>query len=338
MITMNRKKTTDKFAIKNRQAIAQGFWRMAGRGLLVGCLTFGMTAVPSISHADGYQQTISALGGYYKYNEVKADGSFFISHTGPMFGVNYVGRYHFGVTKSGLGYVGPDITLYGGSLYYHSNGTGEFTGSSHILVDVRILLAYGFKLANYHHINLLSGFSYRFTGNYDAGKISSTGASAYNRENHLGYMPFGGAYVYDDGKFLFGLAAEYDLVLGGLQSTYFQPVGVMRTGLQINTFGNTNSAKPFQTRQTVGYGARGSMTLGYNNWRVEPFFNYWDIGKSDEAVYQLACYDAVDISTRVACTGGQVVADGTGLGKLVVRYSEPANYTIEAGLKLGYIF
>ncbi len=336
MITMNRETPADKFVANNNQVIAQGFWQRMGRGLLVGCLIWA--AAPLISRANNYQQTISPLGGYYKYTEVGNDGSFFISDTGPIFGVNYVGRYSFGPSTSGAGYIGPDITVYGGSLHYRSNATGEFTGSSHILVDARILLAYGFKLADYHRVNLLGGFSYRFAGNYDAGKLSSTGASAYNRENHLGYMPFGGAYIYDNGKFLFGLSAEYDLVLGGLQSTYFQPVGVVRSGLQINTFGNTNSTKAFQTRQTVGYGARGSITLGYNNWRLEPFFNYWNIGRSDEAVYQLACYNPADMSMRVACTGGQVVADDTGLGKLMVRYAEPANYTIEAGLKVGYSF
>ncbi|MDI9313764.1 MAG: hypothetical protein QM529_03685, partial [Hydrotalea sp.] len=280
-----------------------------------------------------YDSKISALAGYYGYTEVNSDGSFFISNKGAIVGVNYTGQYRFGQNYTGTAYISPDVTLYGGTLKYHSLSSGDHDNATYFLAEARGLIGYDFAFTSLHHVNLFTGAGYRFTGNFDDGKVTDQNYAAYDRINHLGYIPVGAGYSYGNANsdFSFAIRGEYDIFLGGLQLTYYEPTAAIQYP---NGLGTTAllSTTPFQNKQTTGYGFKTSLSLAYKQFVLQPFFNYWDIGVSSAVYYNLPCIN--DNGTTIDCKGGTAID-----GKLLpVQFTEPANNTIEAGASIGYSF
>ncbi|MGI9462220.1 MAG: hypothetical protein ACR2NY_06590 [Alphaproteobacteria bacterium] len=282
-----------------------------------------------------YEHKISALSAYYNYTETN-NGAFFIKNEGPLFGANYFGklRFEFGGT------IAPDITIYGGSLQYTSAGTGSHDNASYFLTEIRLLTGYEKIIKPNHSFHVFSGFGYRYTGNYDGGKRTDTGSLAYDRENHIGYMPFGIKYNYNDDVWHISLGGEYDLLLIGAQHTHFEPLEVGQVDennfrlIKFNLPGG-----PFKNQQSVGYGIKISLALGYKNIVFEPFFNYWDIADSQSVNYTLPCVGELnsskdDIIKDSVCSGTNVSSDGN----VTLSFTEPANTTIEVGAKIGYAF
>ena len=297
---------------------------------------------PKPARANSYQQTIAVIGSYYNYREFSDNGSLFIANRGGVAGANYLGHYRFGYSPIGVGYVSPDVTIYGGSLLYHSAKSGDHNNANYLLAEARALVGYEFNLASLHHINFFAGVGYRFTGNFDAGKTTTDGFATYDRVNHLGYIPVGGSYIYgnSNSEFTIAVRGEYDIFLGGTQLTYTEPAsihqeitpptGIITSITNIPYFNTTSNPKPFANKQTKGYGFKTSLAVTYQQFLIQPFFNYWSIETSDNLNfnYDLPCVNDSGITTT--CTGGQ------GIGSNAI--SEPANSTLEAGMSIGYGF
>ncbi|MCX8516227.1 MAG: hypothetical protein ORN57_04485, partial [Alphaproteobacteria bacterium] len=271
----------------------------------------------SVALAWRYNSQVSLVVHYYKYQENTPDGSFFISNDGPMIGVNYRGQFAF---ANGI-FVEPiDISLYGSkSISYKSKFTGTSNDDSYLVVEARATGGYSFRFSDggmekNHTVKLYTGLGYRYTGNFGEGKFTSTGAFTYNRINHLGYLPLGVAYYYDKDKWSVGVKAEYDIFLGGQQLSYSQLQYFKPDG---DAFASP-SKTPLVNRQRAGYGAKFDLSLGYNGWTINPFFNYWKINASDPLRLELPLCN----NTGSICSG----SDFTTL-------FEPANTTIEVGAR-----
>jgi hypothetical protein len=191
-----------------------------------------------------------------------------------------------------------------GKVDYNSTNTGSDKNIPDTLFEIRGLLGYDIKLSESLTMTPYIGLGYRYLQDDSSGTITTTGARGYLRASNYYYNPVGieTVMVLDHG-WSFGVTAEYDYFLEGRQKSDLS-----------NANSNYND---LTNRQNSGYGVRGSIQIRKHVtdhfYFLEPFINYWEIDKSDDA--------------NITHAG---VIWGYGW--------EPKNRTTEMGLKLGIGF
>ena len=127
---------------------------------------------------------------------------------------------------------------------------------------------------------------------------------AYQRDVRYLYSPIGLEMTHVGETWRVGFRAEYDLFWRGWVTSQLSDVN--------------SSLSDVSNRQEQGFGARGSVYFQKHLNRnfslsIEPFIRYWDIDDSDEAPITFA-------------------------GILIGSGQEPANKTIESGLRVSVVF
>ncbi|MCX8515681.1 MAG: hypothetical protein ORN57_01620 [Alphaproteobacteria bacterium] len=287
---------------------------------LVAILWLGVGA--SFAWAWQYKSQLSTLAGYYLYRENTRQGDFFMANEGAIGGLHYRGAFVF---DNGLFIEPINISFYGGGhLRYRSSGTGRMDNVLYALIEIRAVGGYtvsfgGEGAEKNHNISIYTGLGYRHTAVRNGGERSNTGATAYDRVNHMAYLPLGIDYRFTYGRWSFGFGGEYDFFLAGQQESYFRHIFVAPNGHALG------SASPMAIKnsQQNGYGMKFNITASYNGWFFSPFFNYWSIGVSKIASQLLPRCDY----------------DGSNCaGQSTLSIEEPDNITIEAGARMGYLF
>jgi hypothetical protein len=187
-----------------------------------------------------------------------------------------------------------------GKINYSSPVSGTKSDIDDILFEFRALLGYDFRQSKTVYTPY-SGFGYRYLFD-DLRGTTSTGAVGYRRKANYYYIPLGlETTVNLSPDWAVALILEYDYFLGGIQKTLLSDTGL--------GWGD------IENDQDNGYGYRTSVKIYKADegsyYVLEPYFIYWNIEDSD-----------------------LVPIPGSG-GSFGI---EPANTSMEFGLKLGVIF
>jgi hypothetical protein len=228
---------------------------------------------------------------YHAYREPNL-----IVQKGAFGGLN--GSYTF---KGGQAFATLNLIGAVGRVDYHSSGTGRIGGIWNYMGDLRALGGYDIPLSAGVTVSPFAGVGYRVLFDQAGGKVTSTGAAAYDRLSRYLYVPVGFGLTIDGGAWTYKPSAEYDIFIRGTQTSYLSQVGFS---------GDASN------RQRNGYGVRASFLAEtaspWGRLSVGPFARYWNIRRS-----------VVTNLTR---------------GGTLFDITEPANNTVEAGLmvKLGF--
>lgn len=216
----------------------------------------------------------------------------------PLVGIDYAGTYAF----DNDWFVKADARYAYGSAKYIGSGTQSNIPYSYY--DLRGLFGYDFNFTELGGFVLApySGIGYRYLFDNQGGP-TSTGAASYNRSSNYVYLPIGVTHrmkVNDNHKL--ETVLEYDYLI---------------QGTQVSHLSQSAPYLPDVTNQQFrGYGLRLSSMYQFAEWSVGPYINYWNIQNSNS------------VSNIIAING---------LRYRITAY-EPANNTIEAGLKVAYSF
>jgi hypothetical protein len=237
---------------------------------------------------------------WYTYRETPS----LVYQWGPFAGLDaaYTFKIHnFFITIDG----GADV----GYLDYKSNvptaglvnGSGRLNGIWNYKGEFRLLFGADLAVSPFFYISPFAGAGYRILFEQQSGRTTTNGAVAYDRLSQYYYLPLGIGLSIVAGGWVLRPSAEYDVFIGGNQTSYLSQVGFNQD---------------LNSRQEVGYGARASflMETGTSWGRIAfgPFFRYWNIGQSRG-------------------TPGFI-------GNTPVIFFEPANNTMEGGLTLHFLF
>lgn len=227
----------------------------------------------------------------YDYQEP----SFNMSNKATKFGIDYNGA----LALSDDWFLRGDLRYANGKADY--SGTGTMSGRPDWYYELRGMVGRDFDQGSYS-LSPYVGLGYRYLFN-DLRGISSTGANGYRRESEYTYLPVGVTHLCKlESQAKLSTMLEYDYLIAGRQTTHITDV--------------TNLVADQVNKQRGGYGIRGSMYYEKNDWSFGPWFQYWNIKRSD--------------STSATVTVLGVVYNAT--------FFEPKNTTTELGLRLGYKF
>ena len=216
----------------------------------------------------------------------------------PLLGVDYAGTYALGNDW----FVKADARYAYGSAKYTGSGTQSNIPYSYY--DLRGLVGYDFSFSELGGFVLapFTGIGYRYLFDNQGGPTSS-GANSYNRSSNYVYLPIGVTHrmkVNDTHKL--ETVFEYDYLIQGAQVSHL------------------SQAAPYlpdvTNQQFRGYGLRLSSMYQFSEWSVGPYVTYWNIQNSNAV-------------TNVITVNGN--------NYRLTAY-EPANNTIEAGIKVAYSF
>lgn len=187
-----------------------------------------------------------------------------------------------------------------GKVDYESAGSGTMDNINDYIFEIRGLAGHDFPISKISTITPYIGLSYRYLNDDSSGRLSSTGASGYERESNYYYMPIGMETVTElKSGLILGMIIEFDYFWKGKQITHLSDVDPGYNNMKNN--------------QNNGYGFRGSLKFlwkdEHNEYIVEPFIIYWNINDSE---WDLITLDGLFY--------------GYGL--------EPANETTEMGLNI----
>lgn len=221
-----------------------------------------------------------------------------VTISAPLVGVDYTGTYAF----DNDWFVRADARYAYGSAKYSGSGTQSNIPYSYY--DLRGLFGYDFSFSEVGGFVLapFTGIGYRYLFDNQAGPTSS-GANSYNRTSNYLYLPIGVTHrmqVNDTHKL--ETVFEYDYLIQGTQVSYLSQAG---------------SYLPDVTNQQFrGYGLRLSSMYQFSEWSIGPYVTYWNIQNSNSVTNTITV-------NRV--------------NYRLTAY-EPANNTIEAGIKVTYSF
>ncbi len=144
-------------------------------------------------------------------------------------------------------------------------GTPVTSSGNNVIFNIRGLFGWDFISGN-QSITPYLGIATRYW------KDDQDSASSYKRETWYYYSPIGLLYTYNSGSaFSFALQAEYDIFWQGKNKSALSDVNPGLNNVEM--------------KQTQGYGVFISASFTYDFGMVainlEPFFQYWDIKKSD---------------------------------------------------------
>jgi hypothetical protein len=213
-----------------------------------------------------------------------------------------------------------------GEIDYKSEGTGSIEDVEDYILEVRGLMGYDIPVKDHTLITPFAGFGYRYLNDDTGGRISTTGAKGYERENKCYYMPLG--FMTDtqiNQSWKFGFSFEYDVFLDGQQISHLEDVGPMYTDADT---GLSYVSDPIKNEQYEGYGMRASFKLVKLNKSFDLFFqpyvNYWEKEESDP--------------TQATSQDGSIGWYYDAAHNNPVWYVEPENKTTEYGVKVGFMF
>ena len=189
-----------------------------------------------------------------------------------------------------------------GQVDYKNSGTIDDIDD--FMFEFRLLEGYDFSILKASIFTPYIGVGYRYLNDDTSGRVSSTGASGYERESNYLYSPIGIETLINlEKEWYIGLKLEYDFFWAGLQISHYEDVNATCSSLEND--------------QDDGYGWRGSIKVQKKGERVgfllEPFIRYWNIDKSQ-------------IST-ITCSGS-----------LYAFGWEPDNESTEIGVNFSVIF
>jgi len=246
--------------------------------LLVPCFAYGQQPGPNTRPGVGLGVTLAG----YKYEE-------------PSVAVTLKG-YKIGLDLSAIGNAGDDWFIRGDARYEIGNtdysGSGTQCCNPDWYYELRGTVGRDFDRGTYN-LSPYLGFGYRYLFN-DGRGITSTGAVGYRRTSEYAYLPVGATYRLKlESVARLATTLEYDHLVKGRQTSYLTDTAIAGYGDVVN-------------KQRTGYGIRGSMYYEKSNWSFGPWFQYWNIDRSDTA------------------SAGSVAG------------FEPKNKTTEIGLRLGF--
>lgn len=215
-----------------------------------------------------------------------------------LVGVDYTGTYAFGNDW----FVKADARYAYGRAKYIGSGTQSNIPYSYY--DLRGLLGYDFTFSELGGFVLApyTGIGYRYLFDDQSGQTSS-GANSYQRSSTYLYLPIGVTHrmkVNEVHKLETNF--EYDYLI---------------QGTQVSSLSQASTYLPDVTNQQYrGYGLRLSSMYQFSNWSVGPYINYWNIQNSNTVTQTIT------------------------VNRVNYRFSayEPANITVEAGIKVAYSF
>lgn len=229
----------------------------------------------------------------YEYKEPDIS----MSQKATKVGIDYNGA----MALSNDWFVRGDLRYATGKTDYSSPASGTKNGNPDWYYELRGTFGRDFSMGTYS-LSPFAGLGYRYLFNDIRGR-TSTGAAGYRRESIYYYLPIGATHrlkLESAARLLTTL--EYDYLINGKQKSYFSDVTTLYPDVTNN--------------QHKGYGIRGSMYYEKDNWSFGPWFQYWNIDKSDLAPFTVTVLG-------VTYTGNAW---------------EPKNTTTEYGLRLGYKF
>jgi hypothetical protein len=216
----------------------------------------------------------------------------------PLVGVEYTGTYAF----DNDWFVRADARYAYGSAKYFGSGTQSNIPYSYY--DLRGLFGYDLSFSEFGGFVLApyTGIGYRYLFDNQGGQ-TSTGSSAYQRSSNYVYLPLGVTHrMQINGSDRLETAFEYDYLI---------------QGTQVSSLSQVSARLPDITNQQFrGYGLRLSSMYQFDEWSIGPYITYWNIAQSNS------------VTNSISLNG----KTGT-----LTAY-EPANNTIEAGLKVSYSF
>ena len=221
-----------------------------------------------------------------------------VTISAPLVGADYTGTYAF----DNDWFVKADARYAYGSAKYTGSGTQSNIPYSYY--DLRGLFGYDFSFTELGGFVLApyTGLGYRYLFDNQGGPTSS-GANSYQRSSNYIYLPIGITHrmvVNDVHKLETNF--EYDYLI---------------QGTQVSHLSQSLPYLPDVTNQQFrGYGLRLSSMYQFSEWSVGPYVTYWNIQNSN-VVSQKITIDRVNYRLSVY---------------------EPANNTIEAGIKVAYSF
>ena len=215
-----------------------------------------------------------------------------------LLGLDYTGTYAF----ANDWFVKADGRFAYGSAKY--TGSGSQSNIPYMYWDVRGLAGYDFSFSELGGFTLapFTGLGYRYLFDDQKG-TTTTGSNSYQRTSAYLYIPLGVTHrmkVNDIHKL--ETTFEYDYLI---------------QGTQVSNLSQAASYLPNITnQQNHGYGLRLSSMYQFEAWSVGPYVTYWNIAQSNSVT-------------------SPIIVNGRA-GKITAY--EPANNTIELGLKLAYSF
>lgn len=190
-----------------------------------------------------------------------------------------------------------------GSLYYTSPVSGTMSNVPDYIGEFRGVGGYDFSVSGGSVLTPYIGIGYRYLNDNSSGKVTSLGASGYERESNYYYSPVGVMLATNaTAGWSTETAIEYDIFWHGKQISHLSDVDP--------------TSQDVDNNQNRGYGLRGSIAFKRQadavKYSIEPFIRYWNVRDSEVAFF----FDA-----SAALCGSQVCI---GL--------EPANHSTEYGI------
>lgn len=215
-----------------------------------------------------------------------------------LVGIDYTGTHAF---KNDWFVKADTRYAYGRAKYI---GSGTESNIPYSYYDLRGLFGYDFRFSESGGFVLApyTGIGYRYLFDNQGGKTSS-GANSYQRSSTYVYLPIGVTHrmkINDIHKL--ETVFEYDYLIQGTQVSHLSQAA---------------SYLPDVTNQQFrGYGLRFSSMYQFNEWSVGPYIHYWNIQNSNAVTQTITVNNANYRFTAY----------------------EPANNTVEAGIKVAYSF
>lgn len=265
---------------------------------------------------------------FFNYKEYD-DSKFFIDMQGLLFGGKLNGYFQW---ANGFYYQPIDITTFGGTLYYTSQGSGKIAHDPFFVIEAKNQIGYRFSSRPNANFILATGIGYRFSANPAAGITTDAGYTGYDRYNHLLMLPLTFHYQYGtaDDVFRFSMTSQINWILMGWQDTRL-PIDTVDGKLYYVDGNNQNSVNNFLTargqgrtgvtvvslinKQGFGYGVKQYFRFEIAKIILEPYVSYHYL---PESRFKAIAYDNLPSGQR-----GVV---------------EPENTTFEAGFGFGYSF
>lgn len=237
----------------------------------------------------------------YEYKEpYKAEHDFWMKLDAINYGVNYLGTFKINDNWFALG----NMSYKRGDDDYKNSRRQTYKNIGKDIFEVKVAVGRDFDFDKFV-VSPYAGLGYRYLDWNGGNNVEDL----YGRESNYFYLPIGIFHRMNlgaDSKLETNF--EYDYLIIGTQVSRFQDlVG----GGGYNRFDNAHN------KQNSGYGLKASAKYKQNNWGVGPYAEYWNINRSDNAY---GYYSIIEGDTTY------------------FRAFEPANRTIEYGLKASYTF
>jgi hypothetical protein len=206
----------------------------------------------------------------------------------------YIGLYVSDISYEEPGVMTQDGTMLGITASYasydavmlkaegsYAQGEVDYSGSGTInniddyIFEVRGLAGKNFVQESGVRITPFVGLGYRYLNDDMSGRVSSTGAAGYEREQEYIYSPIGVEFSNNklNNAWVVGGSIEYDYFWEGTNHT---------------NLGSIPGYYNVTMNQNDGHGYRASIrftkTDGNTTFMIEPFYRYWDIDDSDITV------------------------------------------------------